>query len=89
MYLSQKELSSVKAVTNEDVTQEQLGGSKTHTTTSGVAHGAFENDVDTLIQMRRFYDFLPLNNTERPPHRNCNDPWDRPVKLHRMIKGIR
>ncbi|XP_022654747.1 propionyl-CoA carboxylase beta chain, mitochondrial-like isoform X1 [Varroa jacobsoni] len=69
----------VKAVTNEDVTQEQLGGSKTHTQTSGVAHGAFENDVDALTQLRRLYDFLPLNNKEGPPRRICHDPWDRPV----------
>ncbi|XP_003742148.2 propionyl-CoA carboxylase beta chain, mitochondrial [Galendromus occidentalis] len=69
----------VKAVTNEDVTQEQLGGSKTHTHTSGVAHGAFENDVDALIQLRRLYDFLPLNNREGSPRRQCSDPWDRPA----------
>lgn len=71
----------MKAVTNEDVTQEQLGGSKTHTQTSGVAHGAFENDVDALTQLRRLYDFLPLNNKEGPPRRICHDPWDRPVKF--------
>ncbi|OQR78912.1 propionyl-CoA carboxylase beta chain [Tropilaelaps mercedesae] len=71
----------VKAVTNEDVTQEQLGGSKTHTQTSGVAHGAFKNDVDALIQLRRLYDFLPLNNRDGPPRRVCHDPWDRPDKV--------
>lgn len=42
----------VKSVTNEDVTQEQLGGSKTHTTLSGVAHKAFENDIDALMNIR-------------------------------------
>lgn len=40
----------VKAVTNEEVTQEQLGGAKTHTTKSGVAHNAFENDVEGLAR---------------------------------------
>lgn len=69
----------VKAVTNEDVTQEELGGAKTHTTISGVAHNAFENDVDVLLQLRKFYNFLPLNNKDPPPIRECDDPWDRTV----------
>lgn len=40
----------VKTVTGESVTQEMLGGAKTHTTKSGVAHLAFENDVDALTK---------------------------------------
>lgn len=70
----------VKAVTNEDVTQEELGGAKTHTTISGVAHNAFENDVDTLLNLRKFYNFLPLSNKDPPPIRECDDPWDRNVE---------
>ncbi|XP_064455655.1 propionyl-CoA carboxylase beta chain, mitochondrial-like [Ornithodoros turicata] len=69
----------VKAVTNEDVTQEELGGAKTHTVTSGVAHNAFENDVHAMVQMRRFYDFIPMNNHSGSPIRKCYDPWDRIV----------
>ncbi|XP_076331350.1 propionyl-CoA carboxylase beta chain, mitochondrial-like [Tachypleus tridentatus] len=69
----------VKAVTNEDVTQEELGGAKTHTTTSGVAHKAFENDVQALLQLRKFYNFLPLSNKDPAPIRECDDPWDRIV----------
>ena len=42
----------VKAVTNEVVTQEELGGAKTHTVKSGVAHLAFENDVEALQRYR-------------------------------------
>ena len=38
----------VKTVTNEVVTQEELGGAVTHTTKSGVADVAFENDIDAL-----------------------------------------
>ena len=49
----------VKTVTGEDVTQEELGGAKTHTTISGVAHKAFENDIDALMQLRNFMSFLP------------------------------
>ncbi|PRD23841.1 UNVERIFIED_CONTAM: Propionyl-CoA carboxylase beta chain, partial [Trichonephila clavipes] len=68
------------AVTNEDVTQEELGGAKTHTTLSGVAHNAFENDVDALLNLRKFYNFLPLSSTDPPPIRECDDPWDRNVQ---------
>ncbi|XP_042902361.1 propionyl-CoA carboxylase beta chain, mitochondrial isoform X2 [Parasteatoda tepidariorum] len=70
----------VKAVTNEDVTQEELGGAKTHTTISGVAHNSFENDVDTLLNLRKFFNFLPLSSTDPPPVRECDDPWDRIVQ---------
>ncbi|XP_059160452.1 propionyl-CoA carboxylase beta chain, mitochondrial-like [Physella acuta] len=69
----------VKSVTNEDVTQEELGGAKTHTTISGVAHRAFENDVDALMNLREFFNYLPLNNQDQAPIRECDDPWDRVV----------
>ncbi|MCL4118872.1 UNVERIFIED_CONTAM: hypothetical protein GTU68_036197, partial [Idotea baltica] len=59
----------VKTVTNEVVTAEELGGAKTHTTKSSVADGAFENDMDALMEVRRLVDFLPLNNREKPPVR--------------------
>ena len=49
----------VKTVTGESVTQEELGGAKTHTTVSGVAHGSFENDVDALLQLRTLMKYLP------------------------------
>ncbi len=67
----------VKTVTQETVTQEQLGGAITHTTKSSVADLAFENDVEALLQTRRFFDFLPLNNREKPPVRDYYDTADR------------
>ena len=67
----------VKTVTNEIVTAEELGGAKTHTTKSSVADGAFDNDVEALASLRRFFDFLPLNNKEKPPHRPFFDSTDR------------
>lgn len=68
----------VKTVTHETVTQEELGGAVTHTTRSGVADLAFENDVEALLEIRRFVDFLPLNNKEPPPSRPTPDADDRP-----------
>ena len=67
----------VKTVTHEEVTAEDLGGASTHTTKSGVADLAFENDVEALVQVRRFFDFLPLSNREKPPVRETDDPVER------------
>ncbi|HZF36487.1 MAG TPA: acyl-CoA carboxylase subunit beta [Candidatus Angelobacter sp.] len=67
----------VKTVTHENVTHEQLGGAVTHTTKSGVADNAFENDVEALLQLRRFFDFLPTSNREPPPTRPTADPAER------------
>ena len=67
----------VKTVTHETVTAEQLGGAITHTSRSGVADLAFENDVEALLQLRRFIDFLPASNREKAPVRATADNLDR------------
>jgi propionyl-CoA carboxylase beta chain len=67
----------VRTVTHEDVTHEELGGALTHSTRSGVADGAFDNDVDALLMLRRFIDFLPANNGEKPPVRPTDDAAER------------
>ena len=67
----------VKTVTHEEVTAEALGGATTHTTLSGVADLAFDNDVDALLMLRRLYNYLPLNNREKAPVRKSNDRADR------------
>jgi len=67
----------VKTVTQENVTQEELGGAVTHTTRSGVADGAFDNDVEALLALRRLIDFLPASNREKPPLRPGEDPPER------------
>ncbi|KAJ3407136.1 hypothetical protein HDU80_009591 [Chytriomyces hyalinus] len=67
----------VKQVTNEVVTQEELGGAKAHTTKSGVAHLAFDNDIEALARLRDFFDFLPLSNRAEVPVRPTHDPSTR------------
>ena len=67
----------VKTVTHETVTQEELGGAITHTTRSGVADLAFENDVEALLELRRFIDFLPSSNRALTSARRATDPRDR------------
>src|SRR5436190_834336 len=67
----------VKTVTHEAVTAEELGGAVTHTTRSGVADLAFENDVEALMMTRRLFGFLPLNNRDKAPVVPTEDPADR------------
>jgi propionyl-CoA carboxylase beta chain len=93
----------VKTVTNEVVTQDELGGAVTHTTKSGVADVAFENDIDALLATREFFDFLPLSNRHDLPERPCEDPVDRiedsldtlvppsaatPYDMHELIRKV-
>jgi len=67
----------VKTVTHESVTAEELGGAVSHSTRSGVSDLAFENDVEALLMLRRLFNYLPLNNKEKPPIRRTDDPADR------------
>ena len=83
----------VKTVTHEDLTAEELGGAGQHTKTSGVAHGAFANDLDMLMQTRRLMSFLPSSNREEAPVLHTTDPVDRPsavlTALSRIIRTCR
>jgi propionyl-CoA carboxylase beta chain len=67
----------VKQVTNEDVTHADLGGHRPHCSKSGVAHGAFDNDMEGLKAMRDLISFLPSSNTAPPPIKHTQDPPDR------------
>ncbi|KAL4429352.1 hypothetical protein ABPG77_005126 [Micractinium sp. CCAP 211/92] len=75
MFLTGPEV--VKSVTREEVTQEQLGGAGTHTSESGVAHGAFDNELEALAGMRELLSYLPLSNRDALPRVPCSDPADR------------
>ena len=57
----------VRAVTMEEVTDEDLGGASIHATRSGVAHFAIESEEACLNEVRRLVSFLPLNNLDDPP----------------------
>jgi propionyl-CoA carboxylase beta chain len=67
----------VKTVTNETVTAEELGGARVHTTRSSVADGAWDNDVETLLQIRRLLDFLPLSYEAGVPEWPSHDDIER------------
>jgi propionyl-CoA carboxylase beta chain len=67
----------VKTVTHEEVTAEGLGGAATHSTISGVCDRAFENDIEALLMVRRFINYLPANNRAKLPFRPTTDRADR------------
>ncbi|PLX34308.1 MAG: methylmalonyl-CoA carboxyltransferase [Hyphomicrobiales bacterium] len=67
----------VKTVTNEEVTAEQLGGASVHAVKSSIADGAYENDVEALLQMRRLIDFLPASNLVDVPEMPAFDDAER------------
>ena len=67
----------VRSVINEDVSHEELGGYRVHALKSGVADGAFDNDLEALTQVRRLIDFLPSSNREKPPVRDSFDDAER------------
>jgi len=67
----------VKTVTHEVVTAEELGGAVTHSSKSGVSDLALENDVEALLTTRRFFNFLPASNREKPPVWPTEDPASR------------
>jgi propionyl-CoA carboxylase beta subunit len=67
----------VKAVTHEDVDAERLGGARTHTTRSGVAHLAAPDEASALAATRRILSYLPQNNLADAPTIDDDDPVDR------------
>jgi len=67
----------VKTVTNESVTEEQLGGSMVHASKSGVSHFSAENEEEALGIIRKLISFIPQNNLEEAPLVSTNDPINR------------
>ena len=72
----------VKTVTHESVTAEELGGSHTHATKSGVADFQCDNDADAITLIKKLLSYLPSNNKEKPPVIKTSD------QLNRMEKSL-
>ena len=76
----------IKSVTHEDVTKEELGGAMTHNSKSGVAHFLGNDDAHTLMMVRELIGFLPSNNMDDAPIKNCTDDIRREdIKLDSLI----
>src|SRR5713226_1555821 len=67
----------VKAVVGEDITAEELGGSKIHTEVSGVADLEVPDDDACIAAVKAYLSFFPSSNLEQPPVLPCDDPADR------------
>ena len=67
----------IKSVTAEEVTAEELGGAMTHSSISGVAHFACENEDDCIEKIKALLDFLPSNNMEEAPVVESDDDPNR------------
>ena len=67
----------VKTVTNEVVTEAELGGAMVHASKSGVTHFVADTEQEGLMLIRKLLSFLPQNNLEDPPLAVCVDPIDR------------
>jgi propionyl-CoA carboxylase beta chain len=76
----------VKTVTHEEVTFEDLGGAETHATKSGVAHFIYDNEVETLINVRKLLSFIPLNYRDKPPEFELDESTLKPEpRLDKII----
>jgi acetyl-CoA carboxylase carboxyltransferase component len=75
----------VKAVTHEEVTQEELGGASVHSEKSGVCHIAADNEADTLYLIRKLLSYLPQNNMEDTPLAPCLDD---PLRMDEALNTI-
>jgi len=93
----------VKAVTGQDITEQELGGSKIHSETSGVGDGEFENDAAALAAVKKYLSYLPSSCDESPPDLPVTDPIERreeslldllpestrkPYDMYKLIRAI-
>jgi acetyl-CoA carboxylase carboxyltransferase component len=80
----------VKAVTNEDVTHETLGGAHTHASRSGVAHLVAVDEDHAIDLVRAFLSYLPSNNREQPPRvPPVDDPCRADPELDELVPDQR
>jgi acetyl-CoA carboxylase carboxyltransferase component len=80
----------IKAVTNEDVTHEALGGAHTHAARSGVAHLVAVDEDHAVDLVRAFLSYLPSNNKEQPPHvPTTDDPQRADQELDELVPELR
>jgi propionyl-CoA carboxylase beta chain len=75
----------IRTVTHEEVTKEDLGGARTHSTRSGVAHFALDSEESALRAVRELLSFLPSNNADDPPAQPCADDVGRRDDLLRTV----
>ena len=67
----------VRAAVGENVTQEELGGSRVHTRKSGVGDLEVESDEECIESIKQYLSFMPSHNKVAAPLVPSADPIDR------------
>jgi acetyl-CoA carboxylase carboxyltransferase component len=67
----------VRAAVGEDVTQEQLGGSRVHCRVSGVGDLEVADDEECIACIKQYLSFFPSHCEQAPPVCATSDPVDR------------
>jgi acetyl-CoA carboxylase carboxyltransferase component len=67
----------VRAMTGEDISEQELGGSKVHATKSGVGDAEYKDDATCIAAVKRYLSFFPSSCDEEPPALTVSDPIDR------------
>jgi propionyl-CoA carboxylase beta subunit len=75
----------IKTVTHEEVTKEDLGGARTHSAVSGVAHFVRRDDAAVLSAIRELLSYLPANNLDDPPIQESREAPGDPRDLNAFI----
>jgi propionyl-CoA carboxylase beta chain len=78
----------VKTVTNEEVTKEELGGAKMHSTVSGVCQRTFQNDIESISSTRQLLSYLPQSNKERRPNRKWTAQDEAAQPSNKILNNI-
>ena len=76
---------TIKTVTQEEVSMEELGGAITHNSKSGVAHFAYNSDSEAIHGVKELLSYLPSNNKEDPPIKNSTEVPNRKDKKLKTI----
>jgi acetyl-CoA carboxylase carboxyltransferase component len=67
----------VRAAVGEDVTQEELGGSRVHCRKSGVGDLEVKDDEECIERIKQYLSYMPQHCEVKPPVRPVSDPIDR------------
>jgi acetyl-CoA carboxylase carboxyltransferase component len=93
----------VKAVTGQEISEQELGGSKVHSEVSGVGDGEFAGDAECIAATKKYLSYFPSSCDEMPPDLPVTDPVDRreeslldllpetarkPYDMYKLIKAI-
>jgi propionyl-CoA carboxylase beta chain len=78
----------VKTVTNENVTKEELGGAKMHSTKSGVSHRAFANDIEAIASTRELLKYLPQSSWDKRGDRFWSQDDEKNQTSQKILNNI-